>query len=255
VNNVFESPAHDRRIDLDRFYSAVPIEIWRQVLGQQLHYHHGIWDSDEDWQTALENAVFTLARHLKAGDSVLDLGCGWGGPALLLRQRFGCSTLCVTVSSAQAAYCAGRGLQVRHANLDREVPEGAWSVGWWLESLEHLEQPETVLLQLRSRCERLIIRVNTSEVSPRRLFARSMPMRPMSHYLDALKRAGWRVTHLENRRAQSIRSPLEWLVGLSRANMAWPADPHLRALWDYSVSAITNPSMYAGLPLIDIVAE
>ena len=252
---MFEFPVDAPPIDLDRFYSGVPIEIWRQILGPQLHYHHGIWESDENWQTALGNAVLTLARHLKADDSVLDLGCGWGGPALLLKERFGCSMLCTTVSSAQAAYCAGLGLEVRHANLDREVPEGAWSVGWWLESLEHLERPGTVLAQLRPRCERLIIRVNTCEVSPRRLFGRSMPMRPMSHYLDALKLAGWRVTHLENRRAQSVRSPFEWLMGLTRANMAWPADPHLRALWDYSVLAVANPSMYASLPLIDIVAE
>ena len=49
-------------IALDEFYSSVPIHIWRQVLGDQMHYHHGIWNSDEDWETALENTEPLLNR-------------------------------------------------------------------------------------------------------------------------------------------------------------------------------------------------
>ena len=35
--------AHGRPIDLDAFYSSAPLEVWRQVLGDRMHYHHGIW--------------------------------------------------------------------------------------------------------------------------------------------------------------------------------------------------------------------
>jgi hypothetical protein len=52
-----------------------------------------------------------------------------------------------------------------------------------------------------------------------------------------------------------VRSPFEWLGGLRGAGIVWPDDPHLRALWDYSVLFTTKPSMYASFPLIDIVAE
>ena len=244
-----------RGTDLDVFYSSVPIETWRQILGDHMHYHHGVWQSDEDWDTALENAVLDLARHVEPGSTVLDLGCGWGGPASVLKERYGCPVRCVTVSQAQASYCNTRGLDVHRADLDSEIPEGTWAVGWWMESLEHLEQPEKALAQLRQRCRKVVIRANTCEAGPRQLFAGSMPMQSTRFYLDALERTGWRVTHAANRRAESLRSPFEWLAGLNRSGAAWSGNPHLRALWEYSVFFSTNPSMYAVYPLMDIIAE
>jgi hypothetical protein len=247
--------ADNGQIDMDEFYSSAPADVWRQVLGDQMHYHHGIWESNEDWASALHNAVVTLARHVEHASSVVDLGCGWGGPASVLKGTLDCSVLCVTVSRTQASYCASRGFETLHANLDNEIPKGHWSVGWWMESLEHLEQPERALTILRPRCRKLVIRVNTCEIGSQRLFASSMPMQSTRFYLDALECAGWTVTHVSNRRPESLRSPFEWLAGLRRAGMACPADPHLRALWDYSVFFANAPSMYANYPLVDIVAE
>ena len=169
--------AQSGAIDLDAFYSSAPLSVWRQVLGEGMHYHHGIWQADENWDTALDNAVLSLAHHVEPAATVVDLGCGWGGPASVLTERHGCSVVCVTVSRAQAAYCASRGLDVRHVNLDEEIPDGTWAVGWWMESLEHLEQPERALAGLRPRCKKLVIRVNTCEADSRRRFAGSMPMR------------------------------------------------------------------------------
>jgi hypothetical protein len=243
------------KLDMDEFYSSVPVDVWRQVLGDEMHYHHGIWKENEAWADALHNAVLSLARHVERGCAVLDLGCGWGGPASVLKETHGCSVLCVTVSRAQASYCASRGLDTLHAHLDHEIPEGAWSIGWWMESLEHLERPERALTMLRPRCKKLVIRLNTCEAESRRLFAGSMPMHSTRFYLDALERAGWAVTHVSNRRPESLRSASAWLDGLRKAGMAWPEDPHLRALWDYSLFFASAPAMYAHYPLMDIVAE
>lgn len=246
---------HIDPVDVDAFYSSPPVDVWRRVLGDRMHYHHGIWQADEDWDSALDNAVLTLARHVEPGSTVLDLGCGWGGPATVLAERLGCEVVGVTVSRAQAWSCATRGVDVRHADLDRDVPDGRWSVGWWMESLEHLEHPEQALTRLRGRCEKLVMRVNTCEAAPRRLFAGSMPMLSTDFYLGALERAGWHVRHVSNRRAEALRSPFEWLAGLCAAGLVRPDDAHLRALWDYSVLFTTKPSMYATFPLVDLVAE
>ena len=242
-------------IDLDAFYSSPSLDVWRQVLGERMHYHHGIWEADEDWDTALDNAVLSLASHVEPGATVVDLGCGWGGPASVLEEKWDCSVLGITVSRAQASYCAGRGLETRYANLDREIPDGVWAVGWWMESLEHLERPDLALARLRPRCNGLVMRVNTCEAESRRLFAGSMPMRPTRYYLDALKSAGWRVTYVANRRSASLRSPFEWLARLEAAGVVGSDDPHLRALWDYSMFFTTKPFMYGTFPLMDIVAE
>ncbi|PYR81943.1 MAG: hypothetical protein DMF87_03430 [Acidobacteria bacterium] len=64
-------------IDLDAFYSSPSLDVWRQVLGERMHYHHGIWEADEDWDTALDNGVLSLASHVEPGATVVDLGCGW----------------------------------------------------------------------------------------------------------------------------------------------------------------------------------
>ena len=124
-----------------------------------------------------------------------------------------------------------------------------------MESLEHLQHPRRAVGALRSRCDKLVIRVNTCEMGSKRLFAGSMPMQSTRYYVDALTSAGWRVTHVANRRSESLRSAFEWLAGLKRAGIVSPADPHLRALWDYAVLFTTKPSMYAAFPLVDIVAE
>ena len=124
-----------------------------------------------------------------------------------------------------------------------------------MESLEHLEQPEQALAGLRRRCEKLVMRVNTCDGTPRRLFAGSMPMRSTGWYLGAMARAGWKVTHVANRRHESLRSPFEWLAALRAAGLAPPEDAHLRALWDYSVFFTARPSMYSVFPLVDLVAE
>jgi hypothetical protein len=100
-----------------------------------------------------------------------------------------------------------------------------------MESLEHLEEPEQALARLRPRCEKLVLRVNACEAAPRRLFAGPMPMWSARFYVDALHRAGWKVTHLSNRRPASVRSPFEWR---------------------YSVFFTTKPWMYASFPLVDI---
>ena len=113
---------HIDPVDVDAFYSSPPLDVWRRVLGDRMHYHHGIWEADEDWDAALDNAVLTLARHVEPGSTVLDLGCGWGGPATVLAERLGCHVIGVTVSQAQASYCARarprrspRGSRPRHA--------------------------------------------------------------------------------------------------------------------------------------------
>ena len=58
--------AQSGAIDLDAFYSSAPLSVWRQVLGEGMHYHHGIWEANENWDAALENAVLSLARPRRA---------------------------------------------------------------------------------------------------------------------------------------------------------------------------------------------
>ncbi len=59
---------------------------------------------DEDLDTAQEQKLDYLCRklRLRPGESLLDIGCGWGGLVLYAAQHFGARALGVTLSRPQA---------------------------------------------------------------------------------------------------------------------------------------------------------
>jgi tocopherol O-methyltransferase len=86
---------------LDPFY--------RSVWGE--HVHHGLWnDSRETADAAQVNLVELVAEHLglsAPGMTVCDIGCGYGGTARRLAQRWGAQTTGLTISKVQHEYaCA-----------------------------------------------------------------------------------------------------------------------------------------------------
>jgi tocopherol O-methyltransferase len=83
--------------DLDPFY--------RDLWGE--HVHHGLWRTGRE---SAEQAVAALIDHvaavvgLRAGETVVDVGAGYGGTARHLASRFGARVTGLTVSTAQHAY-------------------------------------------------------------------------------------------------------------------------------------------------------
>jgi tocopherol O-methyltransferase len=84
---------------LDRFYR----EIWGE------HVHHGLWRAGSE--TPLEavealTALVALRLRVQPGDRVCDIGCGYGGTARLLADRWDAEVTGVTLSAAQLAWAA-----------------------------------------------------------------------------------------------------------------------------------------------------
>lgn len=80
--------------DLDHWY--------RTLWG--MHVHHGFWVSGgETVEEATRNLVHRLAMALEIdrGQSICDVGCGYGGTALELAGTYGAEVTGVTVSPAQ----------------------------------------------------------------------------------------------------------------------------------------------------------
>ena len=66
-------------VDTKDFYSTTPLDALKIILGPELHYHFGIYASDQtSYDEAQRQAVRDLFRFIPFGASVLDLGCGWG---------------------------------------------------------------------------------------------------------------------------------------------------------------------------------
>lgn len=115
------------------------------------HLHHGYWESDETPEEAQVRLIEKLAEHapIPYGSSVLDAGCGTGGPAVWLARNLGCTVTGVTLSPRQAERARERaeeeGLEDRlhfqvldAAELDAFAPEYGFDAVWVVECSEHL---------------------------------------------------------------------------------------------------------------------
>ncbi len=80
-------------------------------LDETMSYSSALFDDDaQDLAVAQRQKYIRLAKaiDLKAGDRVLEIGCGWGGFAEIAAADYGCHVLCLTLSKEQARYARQR---------------------------------------------------------------------------------------------------------------------------------------------------
>lgn len=135
---------------IQRHYDSLA-HLYRAFWGD--HIHHGLWRTPSDSpRRAQEQLIELLAQRatLRAGERVLDVGCGYGGSARWLADRFGARVTGITISRAQARIATrlsrsgdgggGRRLPVVVADAARlPFSNGAFDLVWVIECLEHLE--------------------------------------------------------------------------------------------------------------------
>ncbi len=120
---------------------------WHGDKSHALHY--GIWDKKtKNRQQALinENKILAEIAGIKAGDKVLDAGCGIGGSALWLAQNVGARVVGITISKSQLA--EAKQLAKRHHVEDKvdyylrdftdtKFPSDHFDFVWAIESVCH----------------------------------------------------------------------------------------------------------------------
>lgn len=95
---------------------------YERMLGPHMQYTCGYWKEADDLAAAQEAKLDLICRklQLQPGDSVLDLGGGWGGFARFAAERYGCRVTIYNISEAQIAYtrelCQGLPVEVRQAD-------------------------------------------------------------------------------------------------------------------------------------------
>ncbi len=123
--------------ELDSFYR----EIWGE------HVHHGYWETGHETSEQAADALVALLAgrlDLKPGQSVCDIGCGYGATAQILAERHGVAVTGVTVSAVQCARAAGRqpargALRFLHQDwLTNVFPAVSFDRIYAVESSEHM---------------------------------------------------------------------------------------------------------------------
>jgi tocopherol O-methyltransferase len=145
------SPSPEFHVEIDhirKHYDRLSF-LYRLFWGE--HLHHGYWDADLSSAQAQVRLVEQLAEraHVPRGARVLDIGCGLGGSAFWLADRFDCKVTGLTISPVQAKMAnrkaKARGLndcvqfKVQDANQWQPKPESVDMV-WIMESSEHFQE-------------------------------------------------------------------------------------------------------------------
>lgn len=100
----------------------IPAELFEIVLGPRLKYSACVWPSGETTLAEAEEVALALTcerAELRDGQTILELGCGWGSLSLWMAERYPSSSiLAVSNSSAQRTFIEARRNARRLANLE-----------------------------------------------------------------------------------------------------------------------------------------
>jgi tocopherol O-methyltransferase len=141
-----------RQEDVVAYYDTCEFDyrlLWD--LNHSLAMHMGYWDeTTKSLRDALrrENEILAEMAHIKAGERVLDAGCGVGGSSIFLAKRYQCEVTGVTLSDKQVqtatenALAAGVSHIVRFEKMDytaTRFPDDHFDVIWGIESICHAQ--------------------------------------------------------------------------------------------------------------------
>jgi cyclopropane-fatty-acyl-phospholipid synthase len=218
------------------YHYDVPSEFFELFLGSQMQYTCAVFaDPDEDLETAQERKLHYLCRklRLKAGERLLDIGCGWGCLVMFAARHYGVQAVGATLSKRQAEWAQRHireeGLQdrCRVDHLDyRDVAEnqifdkvatvcvlehlGEPGITTYMQKVHHLLRPggSAVIQQITlSRPFRLMAHRRFSE----RYVFPDGELVPISTTLREAEKAGLEVRDVESLREHYPLTIKHWL--------------------------------------------
>ncbi|MBK6935933.1 MAG: methyltransferase domain-containing protein [Chitinophagaceae bacterium] len=143
---------HKKIIDYYRDTENAYKDSWD--LNNSLSIHYGYWDEKVKSfpQSLLRmNEVMMEAASIKAGDKVLDAGCGVGGSSIFLADKIGCFVTGITLSERQVEQ-ANKNAEDRKLSdkatfevmdyCHTSFPDESFDVVWGCESICYAENKE-----------------------------------------------------------------------------------------------------------------
>lgn len=161
VAELNESPIAINTAEANQQHYEVPTELYQLCLGPRLKYSSGYWPSGVHSLAGAEEAMLELyakRAELQDGQTILDMGCGWGSLSLWLCEKYPKSQIvAVSNSSTQRAYIESvankRGFgNLRVVTCDMRVfdPDQQFDRIVSVEMLEHMRNYRTLFERVAS---------------------------------------------------------------------------------------------------------
>lgn len=100
---LFNLQSKSRAFHIGRAHYDIGNDLYKVMLDKRLTYTCGYWKDVKTLDKAQEAKLDLVCRklNLKKGQSVLDIGCGWGSFAKFAAEKYGAKVVGVTVSEEQ----------------------------------------------------------------------------------------------------------------------------------------------------------
>ncbi len=93
-------------------------DIYRSMLDSRMNYSCGYWQGTNSLEQAQINKLDLVCKKLdlQPGDTLLDIGCGWGSLAKYAAENYGAKVIGITISKEQKnfaqQYCKGLDVKI-----------------------------------------------------------------------------------------------------------------------------------------------
>ncbi len=99
-----------RAFEIGKRHYDIGNDLYQAMLDQRLTYSCGYWRNAENLDEAQEAKLDLICKKidLKAGERVLDIGCGWGSFLKFAAEKYAARGVGITVSKEQVALATDR---------------------------------------------------------------------------------------------------------------------------------------------------
>ena len=118
-SKLFNLQSKDRAFQVGEQHYNAGNDLFEAMLDPRMTYSCAYWAHAKNLTEAQEHKLDLICKklQLKPGESLLEIGCGWGGLAKFAAERYGVKVLGITVSSEQQALaierCQGLPVEIR----------------------------------------------------------------------------------------------------------------------------------------------
>jgi len=116
---VFNKQSKSRAFEIGEKHYDAGNDLYQKMLDKRMVYTCAYWKDAQNLDEAQENKLDLVCRKigLKAGQKILDIGCGWGSFAKFAAEKYQAEVVGITVSKEQVSLaqkrCAGLPVEIR----------------------------------------------------------------------------------------------------------------------------------------------